>query len=128
MFLRDIHHGGDALSTVLRSQARGNFEVAVKRPITAIQGRGRHFFRSWHRQQIGIGMLHLRQRFGRLYYATQAVTVVLVCAGARRTVAEGGAHRNVVLLFRDVLMNRIVGKARERAASAGNEQLDLVCL
>ena len=94
--------------------------AGVRRRSAATSSRRRHG------QQVGIGLLHPRQSFGRLHHPAQAIVIVLVGGRARRASAERDAHGDVVLLFRHVLMNGVVGEARKRAPSAGDEQLDLV--
>jgi len=51
---------------------------------------------------------------GRGNHAVQRFVVGFVRGGASGPAIENGAHRNVQVLLGDVLMNRVVGEARER--------------
>src|SRR5215468_10020866 len=63
-------------------------------------------------------MLHLRQVLRCQNNSFEAFLVQLVGGRSRGSSAEGGAHRDAVILVSDILVNYVVGKARERRAAA----------
>ena len=77
----------------------------------------RVFLRAGHRQQIGIARLAARQRCRGGHHAAQRFVVGLVGGGARRAAVEHGAHRNGERLLGDVLVDRVVGEARQRVGA-----------
>ena len=72
------------------------------------------FLRAGHGQQVGIVRLAARQRLRGFDHAPQRIVVGLVGGGARRAAVEDGAHGNGEHLLGDVLVNGVVGEARER--------------
>ncbi len=84
------------------------------------------FLRSGHRQQVGIARLAARQRFRGVHDAAQRLVVGLVRGRARRAAVEHGAHGNGQRLLGDVLMNRVVGKSRQRVRHHADFDFGLV--
>ena len=72
------------------------------------------FLRAGHGQQIGIARLAARERLRGFDHAAQRIVVGLVGGRARGAAVEHGSHRDGEHLLRDVLMNRVVGEARQR--------------
>src|ERR1051326_2869316 len=71
-------------------------------------------------------MLHLGQVLGSLHYLPQALIIKLVGRSSRRLATKSGAHRDRVVRLRDVLMNGVIGKARQRKAPARKKNLYFV--
>src|SRR5437660_1796658 len=71
-------------------------------------------------------MLNLGQTFRCLHHALQAVIVKLVGSSASSASAKSRAHRDRVVVVRDVLMNDVIGKAGQRRFAAIDENFDLV--
>ena len=71
-------------------------------------------------------MLHPGQGFRRCDYSPQTIVVKFVRGGASRASAENCAHGDNVVLFLDVLVDGVVGKASEGKTSAGKKNFDLV--
>ena len=71
-------------------------------------------------------MLHLRQSFRRFNHPPQAVVVKLVGGGASRASAKHCAHGDNMVFVLDILMNRVVGKAREGKSAAGEQHFNFV--
>src|SRR5580704_1570224 len=126
MLLRSIHHLRYSGRAVARSEAGGTLKVSADTARACVFGILLHVFGCGHRQLVGILLLHSCQRFGRPHYATQALVIMLIGGHARRPPAERYPHGDVALLFCYILMNCIVGEARERTLPAGDEQLDLI--
>ena len=79
-----------------------------------------------HRQQIGIRMLNFRQALRRLHHALQALVVEFVGCCSRGATGKYGSHRDRIIFLGDVLMNDVVGKARESALPAIEENFHFV--
>jgi len=75
---------------------------------------------------IRIRMLNPGQTLRCLHHAPQAVIIKLVGSSASSASAKSRTHRDRVVLFRDVLMNDVVGKAGQRRFAAIDENFDLV--
>jgi hypothetical protein len=71
-------------------------------------------------------MLNSRQLFGRLNHSPQAFVVKFVRRRTRRASPKRRPHRDDVVFFGNILMNNVIGEARERTLSAGEENLDLL--
>ena len=73
------------------------------------------FLRAGHGQQVGILRLAARQRLARLRRRARSdsSSVLLVVARAVRP-SKNGAHGNSERLLGDILVNGVVGEARER--------------
>ena len=105
VFFGHLRDAGDGAGAVGRRRVGGVFKIA--------RGLG-VFLRPGHRQEIGIARLAARQRLRGFDHAPQRIVVGLVGGRARRAAVEHGSHRNGEHLLGDVLMNRVVGEARER--------------
>ena len=105
VFLGHCRDACDGASAVGRRRVGGVLKIA----------RGlRVFLRAGHRQEIGIARLAARKRLRGFDHAPQRIVVRLVGGGAGRAAIEHGPHRYGEHLLRDVLMDRVVGEARER--------------
>ena len=71
-------------------------------------------------------MLHLGQAFGRFDHPPQTIIVKLVGGGASRASAEDRAHGDDVIFLRDILMDGVIGKARERKSAAREKNFNLI--
>src|SRR5579859_645156 len=71
-------------------------------------------------------MLHLGQVLRSPHYLPQALIIKLVSGSARRLATKSWAHRDRVVLLRYVLMNSVVGKARQCKAPARKENFHFV--
>jgi hypothetical protein len=71
-------------------------------------------------------MLHLCQTLRTLYDLPQALIVELVGGSSRCSPTKSGPYRHDVVLFRDILMNDVIGKASQRELSAREEDLNLI--
>ena len=69
-------------------------------------------------------MLDFGQAFGRLHHSLQAFVVKLVCRGPSSTFPKHSPHRNHVIFFGNVLMDRIISETSERTFSAGEENFN----
>src|SRR5581483_3440691 len=105
---------------VLGSQRR-SFNVSAAHFRSA-----RGHFRSGHRQQVGIWLLNSGQAFRSFYRASQALFVKPISGSACSSTIEGGPHRNNVVLFRHVLVDRVISEARERTVTAGDQDFYLI--
>ncbi len=79
-----------------------------------------------HGQQVRIRVLHLGQRFRGFNHSPQASIIEAVGCGASRAPAKGCAHRDDVVLFFHILVDGVVGEAREGKASAGEKHFGFV--
>ncbi len=71
-------------------------------------------------------MLHFCQTLRGLHHPSQAFVIQLVGRSPSGPSAKHGAHGNSVILFRHILVNRIIRKARERAPAAIEQRFHLV--
>src|SRR5438270_5041540 len=71
-------------------------------------------------------MLHFRQTFRRPHYLPQALFIKLVGEGSGRTSAKPSAHRNHIVLFSHILMNRVIRETSQREPAAREKNLDLI--
>src|ERR1035438_2309093 len=71
-------------------------------------------------------MLHLRQTLRRAHDLPQTLLIKLVGKGSRRSAPEDATHRYHMILFRHILVNRIVGEASQRKPSAREKHFDFV--
>src|SRR6185437_2135564 len=77
-------------------------------------------------QQIRIRMLDLCQTLGGSYNALEAFVIELISRCASRPSVKYGAQRNAIIFFRNILMNDVVGKTRERGLAAVKNYIDFV--
>ena len=77
------------------------------------------------RQQIRIGRGGSGQREGLLHGAANRIGIEAIGGGARGSLIERHANRKPAILLGDVLMNGVVGEARERAEMRAEERLDI---
>ena len=71
-------------------------------------------------------MLNLGQTLGRLHYPLQTLLVELVGGGPGGASVERGPHRDRVAFLRDILMDGVVGEAREGRLAAIDQGLDFI--
>src|SRR5579864_4803349 len=71
-------------------------------------------------------MLHPGQALRGLHGTAQTLIVELVRNRTRRPPVEHGAHRDYVVLLRDILMNGVVRESRKRETSSGEKHLNLL--
>src|SRR5579872_1993729 len=71
-------------------------------------------------------MLHLGQVLRSPHHLPQALIIKLVRRSSRRLATKSSAHRDRVVLLRYVLMNGVIGKARQRKAPARKKDLYFV--
>src|SRR5207302_3114930 len=110
----------DRRSPILWLDGRGHSKVPLDRAFNA------GFCRGWSRQKIGISLLHTGNLLGRLHCSLQALLIQTIRGGSCGLPLEGNANRDHIPLFGNVLMNRVVGKARKCAASTRDDRLDIV--
>ena len=71
-------------------------------------------------------MLHFRQTLRGLHHPSQAFVIEFVGRSPSGPSAKHSAHGNSVILFRHILMNRIIREASERAPAAIEQRFHLV--
>ena len=71
-------------------------------------------------------MLHLRQTLRRAHDLPQTLLIKFVGKGSRCFAPEDATHRYHMILFRHILVNRIVGEASQRKPSAREKHFDFV--
>src|ERR1700722_2995325 len=119
-----VGHSDDVLDTFrakFRSSLRSRSKMPRRCDADALVSRSVRlagsFARVGHGQQVRIGMLNSSQTLGSFDDPPQALIVKLVTRGASRAPAKCGPYRDGVVFFRNVLMNRVVGKSGERESS-----------
>src|SRR5216684_1362911 len=71
-------------------------------------------------------MLHSREALCRPHDLPQTLLIKLVGERPRRPAVKHSPHRDHMILFGHVLMNRIVGKPSQRKPSAREKHFDLI--
>ena len=71
-------------------------------------------------------MLHFRQTLRRSHDLPQALLIKLIRKCPRCLAPKCRPHRDYIILLGHILMNRIVGEARERKSPAREKNLNLI--
>src|SRR4029079_17937842 len=114
MPIGNAHNLANTLSSNFRSYLRRFLKVPGGRkrrpPMAATGGLGR----IRHRQQIRIGMLYFTESLGGYNDLPQTLIVEPIRNRPRGSSGEYRANRNNMILLSHILMDGIIGKARER--------------
>ncbi len=78
------------------------------------------------RQEIGILGLVAREGDGGRHHAAKRFVVRLVGGGARGAAIDHGADGDAERMFGDILVNRVVGEARERVGCGADVDFGFV--
>ena len=117
VLLAKAHDSGDGVGAILRRGGSGGGEIALDLGI---------FLRAGHGQQAGIFRLAARQSGGSGDDAAQRIVVGFVGGGASGAAVEDGAHGDAECLLGDILVDGVVGEARERVGAGVDFDFGLV--
>src|SRR4029077_5681992 len=67
-----------------------------------------------------------RQALGRAHDLPHTLIIKPVCECSRRPTIERGAHRDHMVFFGNVLVNRVIGEAGQRKPPAREKHLDFI--
>ena len=85
------------------------------------------FLLARHRQKVRIFGLVAREGYGRRHHAPKRLLIRLVRRGASRTAVHDCADGDAERVLCDVLMDRVVGEARQRIGSGADVHFRFVC-